>query len=151
MSNPLDEEKIREHFEKAKKSAEDIINEPEKLKGIADRAWQKTKKLKEPMAKVWDQLVLMIKMVKASISREYTEIPTTSLIAIVAGLIYFISPIDFIPDFIPVLGYLDDIFVIGVVFTQVAQDIERFSEWLKTKEADIQREEDNHTDIEPEN
>jgi len=74
----------------------------------------------------------MIQMVKSWIAGEYKEVPTTSIIAIVAGLMYLLSPIDLIPDFIPVLGYLDDIFVIGVVFTQVAKDIKLFEQWLAT-------------------
>jgi uncharacterized membrane protein YkvA (DUF1232 family) len=36
----------------------------------------------------------------------YAKIPA------IAGLLYLISPIDFIPDFIPVIGYLDDIIIV---------------------------------------
>ena len=82
---------------------------------------------------MWEQLKLMIQMVKAWIAGDYKEVPTTSIIAIIAGLMYLLSPIDLIPDFIPVLGYLDDIFVIGVVFTQVAKDIKLFEQWLASQ------------------
>jgi uncharacterized membrane protein YkvA (DUF1232 family) len=30
-------------------------------------------------------------------------------------LAYALSPIDFIPDFIPVIGYLDDVLIVGLL------------------------------------
>tara|TARA_Y100000994_G_C15661937_1_gene429862 strand:+ start:886 stop:1185 length:300 start_codon:yes stop_codon:yes gene_type:complete len=30
------------------------------------------------------------------------------------GIIYLILPLDFLPDFIPLLGWIDDIFIIGL-------------------------------------
>ncbi|EAR08269.1 YkvA family protein [Reinekea blandensis] len=129
MSERINEEKLKAHYEKAKQQAEDIIEDPDRVKKIAERAWEKAKDLKGPLAEVWDQLKLMIQMIRAWVSGEYREVPTTSLIAIIAGLIYLLSPIDLIPDMIPVLGYLDDIFVLGVVFTQVAKDLRAFEAW----------------------
>ena len=129
MSERINEEKLKAHYEKAKKQAEDIIEDPDRVKKIAERAWEKAKDLKGPLAEVWDQLKLMIQMIRAWVGGQYREVPTTSLIAIIAGLTYLLSPIDLIPDMIPVLGYLDDIFVLGVVFTQVAKDLRAFEAW----------------------
>jgi len=42
---------------------------------------------------------------------------------VVAGLIYFISPIDVIPDFIPVVGYLDDLGVIVAVLKFLGHEL----------------------------
>jgi uncharacterized membrane protein YkvA (DUF1232 family) len=42
---------------------------------------------------------------------------------VVAGLIYFISPIDVIPDFIPVVGYLDDFGVILAVIKFLGHEL----------------------------
>lgn len=39
--------------------------------------------------------------------------------AITAGLLYFISPEDFLPDDIPGLGYLDDAFIINEVWEMI--------------------------------
>lgn len=45
---------------------------------------------------------------------------------IIAGLLYFISPFDLLPDYIPFLGYIDDAFVISSVVNAVMQEIERY-------------------------
>lgn len=43
---------------------------------------------------------------------------------IAAGLLYFISPEDFLPDDIPGLGYLDDAFIIDEVWEKVKNEIQ---------------------------
>jgi uncharacterized membrane protein YkvA (DUF1232 family) len=47
----------------------------------------------------------------------------TKKAVVVAGLIYFISPIDVIPDFIPVVGYLDDFAVILAVIKFLGHEL----------------------------
>lgn len=44
---------------------------------------------------------------------------------IVISLLYLVSPIDIIPDFIPVAGYLDDIVVVPLLFTFAARLVPR--------------------------
>jgi len=43
------------------------------------------------------------------------ETPVLAKICAGATIIYALSPIDLIPDFIPVLGYLDDIIILPVL------------------------------------
>ena len=49
--------------------------------------------------------------------------PTWAKATIIAALGYFISPVDAIPDFIPVLGYADDLGVLAAAVTAVAAHI----------------------------
>jgi uncharacterized membrane protein YkvA (DUF1232 family) len=62
-------------------------------------------------------------------SGAYREIPYGSIVAAVAAILYFVSPIDFIPDFIPVVGLVDDVFVIGFVLKKIHSDLEKYEKW----------------------
>jgi uncharacterized membrane protein YkvA (DUF1232 family) len=45
------------------------------------------------------------------------------------AVIYFVSPIDFIPDFIPVAGFIDDALVVSLALNQVKADLDAFMAW----------------------
>ncbi|PSB07062.1 DUF1232 domain-containing protein [Pleurocapsa sp. CCALA 161] len=40
---------------------------------------------------------------------------------ILGTVIYLVSPIDIAPDFIPVLGQIDDVMLAGLLFTELSQ------------------------------
>ena len=48
---------------------------------------------------------------------------------ILAALAYFVSPIDAIPDVIPVLGYLDDALVVTWVMHQISDEVSKYRRW----------------------
>jgi len=60
---------------------------------------------------------------------EYHAISPKALVTIVAGLLYFVSPIDAIPDWLLGVGFLDDIAVLGWVLKTVADELARFKAW----------------------
>jgi uncharacterized membrane protein YkvA (DUF1232 family) len=91
---------------------------------------------KAALAGVWDKLQLLIGITRDYANGSYTTIPKGSIIAIAAGLLYFISPIDVIPDFILGLGFVDDAYILSIVFRQVAKDLEKYKTW-KANQAKI--------------
>jgi uncharacterized membrane protein YkvA (DUF1232 family) len=52
-------------------------------------------------------------------------LPRTAKIALAAAAIYLASPLDLIPDFIPVLGYLDDVLLAAVVVDGILNYVDR--------------------------
>lgn len=60
---------------------------------------------------------------------EYRAISPKALVTVVAGLLYFVSPLDAIPDWLVGIGFLDDIAVLGWVLKTVADELNRFKAW----------------------
>ncbi|MCR5402848.1 MAG: DUF1232 domain-containing protein [Butyrivibrio sp.] len=72
----------------------------------------------------------MVALVDSYVKKEYRSIPLGTIISIVAALIYVLSPIDLIPDFIPVIGYLDDAAVVLLVLgLGVDKDLDKYRKW----------------------
>jgi uncharacterized membrane protein YkvA (DUF1232 family) len=80
-----------------------------------------------------EKVTTLARMVKAYVSGEYKIVPWASIVKMIAVLLYFISPIDLIPDFIPVLGLSDDFALIMWLFSSLADDFENFEAWEKGK------------------
>ena len=72
--------------------------------------------------------------IRDSIIGEYEDVTAVELVAIVAALIYFVSPIDIIPDVIHGAGLLDDAVVAGIVVSWCDEDIKKYMEWRKNRE-----------------
>ena len=72
---------------------------------------------------------VMISMVRSYICKEYTDVPPVTIVAVVSTLIYILTPIDLIPDAIPVIGYLDDLAVIAACWALVGSDVEAYIAW----------------------
>lgn len=64
------------------------------------------------------------------LDERYTNVPYSTLLLVVCGLLYFISPIDAIPDFIPIAGYADDLAVILGCCKLIKDDLRRYVLWL---------------------
>ena len=80
-----------------------------------------------------EKITTLSRMVKYYFSGEYRIIPWSSIVKIIAVLIYFISPIDVIPDFLPVFGLTDDLALTVWLFSSLKEDFENFEAWEQGK------------------
>src|SRR3546814_8002781 len=83
-------------------------------------------------------LVTGVQTCALPICGEYRAISPNALIAVVAGLLYFLSPIDAIPDWLPGLGFVDDLAVLGWVMRKWSGELEAFKVWRQAQTADRQ-------------
>jgi uncharacterized membrane protein YkvA (DUF1232 family) len=134
-------------FKKFLASAESYIKQPTRLKKLLLDAFNKAREKKEigTLAhEAWETLQSLFRLIKLSAAGEYTGVPTTTVVAAVAVLIYFLSPIDLIPDFIPVVGLLDDMALVAWFSTSIKHELDKFHEWEATKASTMVSDEELH-------
>lgn len=74
----------------------------------------------------------LVRLVRSYISGEYRQIQPGTIVSGLAVLLYVLSPIDLIPDFIPVVGFLDDLSLVSWFIGKFHGEITRFREWEQT-------------------
>ena len=113
------------------KQAANSISDRNKLGRIINLALRKGMN-KEELKDAWKNILLLINVVRDWKDGTYRDIPKRSIILVVAALLYLIAPVDIVPDFIPLTGFLDDITVIGFVIKQVSQELEKYKAWKES-------------------
>lgn len=63
----------------------------------------------------------------------YKNVPVHSIVLVVAALLYFLSPLDSIPDFLGPLGFTDDAAVIMFVLSAIKNEISHYKAWRSEK------------------
>ena len=71
----------------------------------------------------------IIRMIKAVASGQYKELPRKAVLLMSAALLYFISPIDILPDFIPLTGFIDDVSLLLWLGKTLRNERNRFVTW----------------------
>ncbi len=128
----LDNENISKEIEKNNAKAEDLLKDKKKMERFLERLERKLSLI--PVAgKYLSDVPVLISLVKAYVDKEYIDIPIGTIIAIVGALIYVLSPIDLIPDAIPVIGYIDDAAVLAFAYKLVHDDVTEYKEWKEAK------------------
>lgn len=120
-------------FKKATGKAGRYVNNSARLFELAKDVMGKMNKVgfKGNLAEVAGSIQVLIRMVRAYASGEYKGLPWKSMVSVVAVLIYFVSPIDLVPDFLPVIGIADDVALIVWLVKSMGSDIAKFSQWEK--------------------
>ena len=73
------------------------------------------------------------RLMRAYAQGEYQGIALRNVLLILAAIIYFVSPIDLLPDFLPITGLTDDLGVLLWVYNTVNTEIDKFLTWEKTR------------------
>ena len=77
-----------------------------------------------------DDIVCMAELADSYVKKEYCDVPAGTIVSIVAALVYLLSPVNIIPDVIPVIGYMDDAaIVLSVLNFGVDRDLEKYRMW----------------------
>lgn len=124
----LSNEKLKQQQDQYAEEAKDYIDRPKKTKSILKRANNSIQK-NSSLSLVFSPVRLFIDMVRSYQSGEYRNIRRTTILKVIGALIYLVSPIDLIPDFILGFGFADDVAIILFVTKTIFEELTRYSDW----------------------
>ena len=131
MSNNINEEQVKEALESGYGKSEALLNNKDELDDFLYRLEQKIKEM-PLVGEEFAVIPIMISLIKHYVEGKYTTVPYGTILAIMSALIYVLSPVDIIPDFIPFVGHLDDVAVMGLCLSMVKTAIEAYDEWRQS-------------------
>lgn len=117
------------HFKKSLENAEKIIGDQAKVKTLLDQFDRLLSKKNDSLHTVAEDLRRLRRMVAASQAGQYKKIPWKSILLAMATILYFVNPLDLIPDFLMGPGFLDDIGILLICLRRIHQDLEEFKTW----------------------
>ena len=105
------------------------LRDRSKLKTLVGSAGDKLNSAHAGIQSVRNDARTLRDLVRAWMRREYRDVPWSPLLLPAGALVYFVNPLDAIPDIVPATGLIDDAGVIGFVLASVKNDIEKFRKW----------------------
>lgn len=130
--------KSAEIIERAKnlfgKQVDMLIKQEQKIVELIQNVGAKLGKLagNSKVMKLAEPVQVFIRMIRAHIKGTH-KISLSTLGLIVLAMVYFLSPIDFIPDFLGIIGFADDLSVVLAVYAKVKDEVDGFLEWERTQ------------------
>ena len=121
------------YYKKAESEAGKIAGNTRKVLDFISKAAEKLERLNPlttgKFSLILEDIKLFFALLKAYYEGRYTEIPWKTIVKMLSAIIYFVYIFDFIPDFIPVVGFLDDIALFAWVIKSIRGDLDKFKMW----------------------
>lgn len=92
------------------------------------------------LKKYWKDVCDIFSLLKDRMEGRYPETPWAVIAVLVGVLLYVLSPLDVIPDFIPALGYVDDAAVFAAEIMFAGKDLEKYRKWKRQRAETIDAE-----------
>lgn len=106
------------------------INE-EDIDLVMDNEEAISKKLSNasPLRKYKELGKIMFAMLKDVKKGTYPNVPWFTIASIAVALLYVFNPFDLVPDFIPGVGYIDDLAVLSISMGWIETDLHKYLDW----------------------
>ncbi len=113
----------------SEESARKLVDEPKAIDDLARRAEAKARGSGSRLGAVKRDLQTMIRMLRAWAGGKYKGISIASVVIIAGAVLYFLNPIDAVADFLPFIGFSDDIAVLAFAINRLKSEFEKFEDW----------------------
>lgn len=124
--------RIREMFERSKRQAENLAKDGQATSDLLNKAFSKAESNRKVLGDVQGDFFALLRMLRAFFLGSYRGVPWKTIVSAVAAVVYFVNPLDVIPDFFIGTGFLDDLSVFGFVLSMIRSDLDAFRMWEKS-------------------
>lgn len=77
----------------------------------------------------WQDIKTSFALLKDWYMGNYTKIPFRMVASIAGAMLYLVSPLDVVPDWVPFGGLLDDALVLAAIFALSRRDLDEYADW----------------------
>jgi len=130
----MNERELRNALARDERHAEQLFGRTRETSLLLADAVKKSQTNRRKLRSVWRDLSALTRMLRAWKDKTYTKLPKKTIVAALAALIYFVNPMDLLPDVLPLIGFIDDAAILGIVMAAIRDDLEAFQEWEGTIE-----------------
>lgn len=123
-----------DHEKRALEQARRLSEDPRAAERVAGRADARALRFRGRLGEAVEDIQALARLVRARVSGRYPRLPARSLVAALGALLYFLMPLDAVPDFIVALGFVDDLAVIARVVQYLHRDMEEFRQWERAQD-----------------
>ena len=116
-------------FRDAWNVARRVMKKRFRVLGLVHDAYSKMADNEDALGRIKEDLVGMLRLIRAWATRDYDRVPWRSILYAVAAIIYLVNPADAIPDALAGIGFVDDVAVITAVAKAIQKDLQQFREW----------------------
>lgn len=137
--------KARGKMEESADEAEEYAKSPGRLSSLISDARHKLMQLdgrRYNLRNFISHISVFSRILRDRSAGVYPKFPWKSLLSIVGSLLYFLNPLDVIPDFIPFIGYLDDVTLMAWVYRSIESDVNTYLAWARGGDSDDDEDED---------
>lgn len=115
-------------LDKGISEAQEVIADPSRVDDLLMQLEEKLKGV-PAIGETLADIPLMIAMVKAWVRKEYTVVSPKVIACLVGAILYLLKKKDLVPDYIPIIGKVDDLAVMGLALKLSEPELKAFSEW----------------------
>ncbi|HUE40579.1 MAG TPA: YkvA family protein [Chthoniobacterales bacterium] len=117
-------------FANALARAKSYAKDPKALRASFEQVVRKTGSIpKAPFKDLWSYFQVMLRLIRAYYRGDYRDVRITNLVVIIGAIIYVLDPWDLIPDWIPVLGFVDDATIVAFAVQKTRETLDDFTAW----------------------
>ena len=116
----------------------DVLEKEEKAKTIVEKAGF--------LSQYWEDIKTSFALIRDWFNGSYDKVPARMIASLTGALIYLVSPLDLIPDWVPMAGLVDDAAILAFVFKLSKVDLGAYRQWKRRQDESDEGEEGEDDD-----